>query len=61
MSIVTDIIAAMDAAPARPNGLYLGDSAWHALAARSRVIETLGDGMDSATGGQGWFLHGLFA
>lgn len=48
MTIVTDIIAAMDAAPAKPMGLYLGDSAWHALAARSRSIEELGDDIDSA-------------
>lgn len=48
MTIVTDIIAAMDAAPAKPIGLHLGHSAWHARVARSRSIEALGDDMDSA-------------
>lgn len=48
MSIETDIIAAMDAAPAKPIGLHLGHSAWHALAARSKSIEALGDDLDSA-------------
>lgn len=47
MTIITDIIAAMDAAPTAPIGIHFGHSGWHAFHARARSVDELGGDVDS--------------
>ena len=47
MTIITDIIAAMNDAPSAIVAIEFGDSGWHAFHARARSVEELGDDLDS--------------